>query len=301
MLSRRSRWLASLLFSLAALLAANSILGPFLTGTIEYRFSESLIYQGIGLDAVALVGAAPIAVAAALLVLRRHPAGPVVAFIPATFAAYMAPQYVVGPEYLTLAGNNEQFILLHLALLVLGVATILVAWRAVDRGWLPPASRRSDLRRSWVLWGVVAFIGGARWLPAIAELVAGDPTIPDYLENPTSFLLIGLLDLGLVVPAAVASAIALRKGVEWARTAAYAVIGWFALVPAAVAAMAVTMQVNGDPNASTGMTVVFAVAAVAFTAGAALLYAPLFRTRRARPFEQPDYAVELEVPERVNW
>lgn len=264
------------LFALGAGLAVNSLLGPFALEIIEYRFSETLVNQGIGLDAVAIFGAAPVAVAAGVLVLRGHPAGPVLAFVPATFAAYMAPQYVVGPEYLGLPGNNERFFPFHLAVFVVAVVTLVLAWRAVDRTRLLPATRSADRRRSLVLFGVAAFILLGRWLPGILDLVGGDPSNVDYLENPTSYLLIGILDLGLVVPAAVAGGIALLRGTEWARTAAYAVIGWFTLVPASVAAMAITMQVNGDPNADTAAVVIFGTAAVVFTLGAAVLYRPMF-------------------------
>ena len=89
-----------MLFVLAAGLVANSVLGPLLSETIRYRYSESLVIQGIGLDVMALLMAAPVALVAVILILRDQRAGPVLAFIPATFAAYMAPQYVVGPEYL---------------------------------------------------------------------------------------------------------------------------------------------------------------------------------------------------------
>lgn len=275
-ISPRRRWLAYGLIALALGLTANSVLGPLLVGAIRYRFSETLINQGIGLDAVALLGAVPVAVAAALLTLRGHLAGPVLALIPATFAAYMAPQYVVGPDYLGIAGNNEQFFLFHLGLFVLALGTIVLAWTETDRTRLRPATAGSDRRRSWVMFGVAAFILLGRWLPFLVELTQGDPTSPDYVENPTSFLLIGLLDLGLVVPAALTAGIGLRFHASWSRTAAYAVIGWFALVPAAVAAMAIAMVVNGDPAADTGTAAVFAVAAVVFTAGAAALYRPLF-------------------------
>ena len=98
--------------------------------------------------------------------------------------------------------------------------------------------------------------------------------------------MIGILDVGLVVPAAVAVGIGLRRGAPWAREAAYVVIGWFALVPAAVAAMAITMQVNGDPNATSGATVLFSVAAIVLTVGAVILYRLLFQT--APPPAQPD-------------
>lgn len=282
MQSSTNRWLERVLYVLAAGIAVNSLLGPLVTEVIEYRFSETLINQAIGLDVVALFGAVPVAVLAAFLVRRSHPAGPVLAFIPTTFAAYMAPQYVVGPEYLDLPGNNEQFFLFHLGLFVIAIVGLFLSWTSIDRDSLRPATRSSDLRRSWVMLGVVAFIGIGRWLPALVELTAGDPTIADFLENPTSYMLIGMLDLGLVVPAGIAAAIGLRSGARWARTAAYAVIGWFALVPAAVAAMAIVMQLNEDPFASTGLTTMFSVAAFVFIAGAVLLYRPMFRASSRR-------------------
>ncbi len=282
-----SRWLTRSSWVLALGLAANSILGPFVLDVIEYRYSESLVNQGIGLDAVALFAAAPLAIVAALLVARRHPAGPVVAFGPALFAAYMAPQYVVGPEYLTLPGNNERFFVFHLTIFVVAVATAVLAWRAIDPAALAPDNEQSDRRRSLVLFGVVAFIFGGRWLVGIVDLLGGEPTGVDYRENPTAYLLIGFLDLGVVVPAAVAAAVGLRRHRPWARTAAYAVIGWFALVPAAVAAMAIVMQVNDDPDATTGATVMFVVAAVVFTAAAAQLYRPVFGTVAGERDERP--------------
>lgn len=256
--------------------AANSVLGPLALEVIEYRFSPSLINQGIGLDAVALFAVFPVAMLAGLLMWRARHAGLVLAFVPATFAAYMLPQYVVGPEYLRIAGNNEQFFPFHLAMFVLSLGVMLFAWNAIEDERLRPHSRQSDRMRAMVLFAVGAFILFGRWLPALVELVQGAPSIVDFRENPTSFLLIGVLDLGIVLPASLVAGIGLLRGARWARKAAYAVIAWFALVPASVAAMAVTMQVNGDPNADTNTMWVFAVAAVAFTAGAAWLFRPLF-------------------------
>lgn len=279
--SSPSRLLSRLLIVLAVGLTANSLLGPLALGLIDYRYSESLINQGIGLDAVALFGAVPLAIAAAWFVWQRHPAGPVLAFIPATFTAYMAPQYIVGPEYLGLPGNNERFFLLHLALFVIAVLTTAAAWQAVDRTRLLPQSDVSDRRRSRVLIGLVVFIFAGRWLGGILDLIGGEPTTVDFQENPTAYLLIGLLDLGVIVPCALAAAIALRRQLPWARVAAYAVIGWIALVPAAVAAMAIVMQANDDPNVTASGTIVFVIAGVVFTIGAALLYVPMFTSADA--------------------
>lgn len=80
-------WLARLLVLIAVGLALNALLGPLVLDGIEYRYSDPLINQAIGLDAVALLGAAPAALIAAFLTAHLHPAGPVIAFIPATFAA----------------------------------------------------------------------------------------------------------------------------------------------------------------------------------------------------------------------
>ena len=273
-IERRARWLAGGLIALAIGLVTNAILGPLSLGAIEYQFSETLTNQGIGLDVIALAGAAPIAAAAAGLILRGHRAGPVLAFIPATFSAYMAPQYAIGPDYLGMPGNNEQFFLFHLARFVLGVVLVFAAWQQVDRSRLP-SSARADRLRSWVMFGVVAFIS-LRWIPGMIELTAGDPTLVDYVVGPTSYVLIGFLDLGMVVPAALAAGVALWLGAGWARTAAYGVIGWFALVPAAVAGMAIAMWVNDDPNATGSQAILMTVFAVVFTIGAALLYRPLF-------------------------
>ena len=263
----------------------NSLLGPLVGGTIRYRYSTSLINQGIGLDAIALFAAGPVAVLAGLLLLRGHRAGPVLAFIPATFAAYMAPQYIVGPEYLEIAGNNEQFFVFHLAMFVLAASVLFVAWAMVGRGELPSTTSVSNRRLGVVMLGVAGFIALGRWLPAIADVMSGRPSSVDYLENPTAFFLIGFLDLGLVVPAAVAAFVGLRLRTGWARQAAYAVIGWFTFVPAAVAAMAVVMWVRDDPNITDTTAMVFVVAAAAFTIGAALLYRPLFTAQAEIPNE----------------
>ena len=123
----------------------------------------------------------------------------------------MFPQYVVGPDYLGLEGNNEQFFLFHLALFILSVVLVFGAWQEVDRHGLAPASPTSGRRRSLILFGLAAFIAVGRWLPAVADVTDGAPFGADFVENPTSFLLIGILDLGLVAPAALAAGIALRR------------------------------------------------------------------------------------------
>ncbi|HET7724461.1 MAG TPA: hypothetical protein VFK68_07465, partial [Propionibacteriaceae bacterium] len=274
------RWLAPATAALGLALAANSLLGPLATGVVVYHYGASMTYQGIGLDAVALVLVTPLALVAALLTSRGHRAGPVLTLGPAGFAAYMAPQYVLGPDYLGLAGNNQRAVPFHLALFVLAVAVLLGAWQA--QGTHAPGTARSDRVLRWVLVGVAVFIGFGRWLPSLADAMRDHPTSGSYLDNPTAFWLVAFLDLGVVVPAAIASAVGLWRGSPWARTAAWAVVGWFSLVPASVAAMAITMQARHDPLATTGNTVVMTAVGLVLTLAAAVLYVVVLRRPRTR-------------------
>lgn len=280
MLRTRKRALVAALALLAVGLGSNALLGPLAAGVIDYHYGESMTNQGIALDAVALVLVAPVALFAAWLVHRERLAGPVLAFLPGTFAAYMAPQYVIGPDYLGLPGNNEQFFLLHLLLFVLGIAVLLLTWQQVDRMHLLPDSRGSDRRRTWVLLGAAGFIV-LRWLPLLPGLVAGDLSDPAFLDNPTAFLLIAMLDLAIVVPATLTAAFGLWTNAVWGRSATYAMIGFYAVVPLSVAAMAVTMLVNGDPLASRAAALGLVVVAIVSTIGAVVLYHPLGIEREA--------------------
>ena len=103
-------WLGAALLALAAGVAALSLLGPLVSGVIDYRITDLILSQLIGLDAVSLVLVAPLAALAGVLTLRGHALGPVLALGPAAYVAYMVPQYVLGPDYLNQTGNNEQFL-----------------------------------------------------------------------------------------------------------------------------------------------------------------------------------------------
>jgi hypothetical protein len=74
--------------------------------------------------------------------------------------------------------------------------------------------------------------------------------------------------------------VGLARDWPWAHKAKYAVVGWFALLGSAVAAMAITMQLTGAPGASIGLVVGFGVIALAGLALAWALYRPLLTTSR---------------------
>jgi uncharacterized protein involved in response to NO len=87
--------------------------------------------------------------------------------------------------------------------------------------------------------------------------------------------LIVLLDLGVYVPLAVISGLGLIRARPWASLLHQGLVGWFLLVTVAVAAMAATMNLNDDPNASMAQLVLFIVVGVVVTAYAAAVFRPL--------------------------
>lgn len=275
---RSSMVLGALLALLAAGIAAAGLLGPLVAGTLAYRTSDTTLNQIIGGDLAGLVVVAPTALAAAVLVLRGHRAGPVLALAPALWAVYMYLQLIVGQEYLQLPGNNERFFPLLLALFVLGEVIAVLAWRTIDTTVLPAASPRLERSAGIVLLVLAAFLVVGLHLPTLLDALRDEPSALEYTSSPTAFWIVKVMDLGIIVPAAAAIGVGLWRHAPWARKPALALFGTYALLSAAVAGMAVVMFVNDDPDGTLANVVAFTGFMVAIGALTVSLLRPLFRT-----------------------
>lgn len=262
---------------LGSALAVNTLLGPAATDTIRYPFSETLRNQTIGLEAVSLLLVAPMCIAAGILSRRGHPAGPVLAMGPTAYAAYMFVQYIIGPGYLT----YPRVLPFHLGLFILSVVIGVKAWTIVDEDLLPAMSPSLARRRSKIVVALGVFVV-LRYLPALVGAWTNEPIDRAFTREPAMFWSILALDLGLVVPSAVAVALNLYRSRSPSK-GLYALVGWFALVPPSVSAMAVVMLANDDPSASVGQVLVFCAATVAFWVFAFGLFRPvIFHTAGPR-------------------
>jgi hypothetical protein len=265
------------LVAIAAGLAVVALLGPLITGAVDYRVSTTVRHQTLGLDAVSLCVVAPLALAAAALVRRGHAAGPALALPIGLYTAYMLLQYVLGPDYLTRPGNDERLFPLLVALFAAGWLVALAAWRALDPSAIPRSAHRERLAGQGIL-PPLAFLAFVRYVPALMDALSGRPRDAGYLAGPHFFWAIALLDLGVFLPLTVVTCRGLSRGRDWAPKALLAVAGWFGLVGPAVAAMAAAMQVAGDPSASTGATVTMTLLGAAFLAFALWVFQPLARS-----------------------
>lgn len=276
----RTLALVSTLVAIAVGLAVVALLGPLVGGPIEYHVSETLRNQTVGLDAVSLLVVAPLALTCAELTRRRHAGGPVVALGVGAYTSYMFAQYIVGPEYLSRPGDNQRLFPLFLALFALGWITALLAWQALEPQRLASSPRRQRALGRVVL-PLLAFLAFSRYVPAVADAMSGAPRDAGYRAGPAFFWAIAMLDLGVFLPATIATCIGLVHGRGWALKAMYLVIGWFALVGPAVAAMAISMYVNDDPTASAADAVFMTLMGLAFAALAVAVYRPVFGARHA--------------------
>ena len=277
--ARRGRPLELGLVVIAFGLAAVALLGPLGTGVIEYRVTETLRNQLIGLDAVSLFLVAPLALVAARLVSRQRRLGPVLALGIGAYTSYMFLQYILGPDYGRITGNNQRLFPLCALLFAAGWLVALTAWRTVDTEGL--RSRHRDRLSGRVVLPLLALLAFARYVPSLADWMSTRPTDTGYLAGPAFAWTIATLDLGIFLPVTVLTCIGLIRGTAWARKALYLVIGWFGLVGPAVAAMAIAMYANNDPNASGGNTGFMTALGLAFAALAWTMFRPLLRDRES--------------------
>jgi hypothetical protein len=103
-----------------------------------------------------------------------------------------------------------------------------------------------------------------RYSGAVVGAFTGAHLEGEFADERTFFWSIFLLDLGIVVPCTVAAGLALVRGAAVGQRALYAVVGWFALVPPSVAAMAVVMWARNDPHASVPTALMLSVVSLAF-------------------------------------
>jgi hypothetical protein len=274
-----SRLLGTLLIILGAGTAAAALLGPLVTGVIEYHVSEGARDQVMGGDVAVLALVAPTSVAAGLLVMRRNRAGVALALGPSVYALYMYTQLALGNDVARYSGNSERFFPLFLALILLaGTVTVqaLERLRSID---LPTLDRSISRRLGVFLLVVSLFLVFGLHVPGLSHVFTDTPPGAEYLADPVVFWTVKVMDLGFVVPFLVWTGVSLLLHRPEAKLLGYAGVGWSALLGSSIAGMAIVMQLEGDPAASTANTVVFVTFAVLAIAFAIVTYRSLLDGR----------------------
>jgi hypothetical protein len=274
--NHRAEGAASILLGVG--IAANAILGPLVLGIIRIRESANMENQLLGGELTSLFVATPMAVIAGVLWWRGHALAPFVAMGPSGFGLYTYVQFVLVPDYSRYAGNNERYFPLYVVLVLLSWVLLWRAWRQLSVSSISAPGRRLAIATGTAIVTVNAAFALA-WTASIAAQVNGPPTV-DYVEHPTAFWLIRLMDLGFVIPIGLVTGIRLlRSSINTAPTAS-AFVGVELLLACAVAGMAIRMSIRGDPGVTPILLVVSTGAAVAFIVLYVLLLRSAVRVRR---------------------
>ena len=252
---------AAAVLALAALLLTNALLGPIGVGLLDYPLPTSLFNQLVGLELVTVILVVPTLAAAAALAHCGHPAAPLLGIGACGYAAYMFAQYVVGPA----RTSYSPAVLIQLVVFSAATALSVWSWSLARRTAWPRTEAHQRRRWGLLLVGLASFVL-LRYLPLFVGS-AKDSAIPrEFAEAPAFFWSIVLLDLGVgrtddrrcrdrccarLTPSR------FRPRSPW--------VGWFALVPPSVAAMAAVMVVRDDPYASVPTLVLLAVTSVITT------------------------------------
>ncbi len=271
------------MLALATGVAVLSILGPLGVGVLEYHIAEDVANQVIGGDAAALALVVPVSVLAGILAWRGHGSGAVLALAPTAFAVYLYTQLAIGGDFASRPGNSERFFLLFLLVFLLAATGLVLAWRQASSVRLPdltPGARRAV---TTILLAVAFFLVVGLHLRGVASLTGGPPYGVEYTQSPAVFLIVKWMDLGLVVPVSLLTALGVWRRTAWSGLLAVAVIGWGALLGGAVAAMGVVMVLNDDPAASIPLAVGFVIVAGVFLALAGWLLTAVIREDNHRP------------------
>lgn len=252
---KTDRWLAWSLLLLAIGIAVNSIIGPFVSGIVTYPYSDSVRNMTIGLDAVSLIFVVPITVLVAGYVYRGQQIGYIAAISPSAYAMYTFFQLIIGPQYI----EYSPVVILHLALFILSGFTLVNAWQRIQVKDLPHFNPRRKKIYAIVLF-LLAIFTSLNYIASIPQIFKGGTIPATYVEDPTVYWSIFLLDLGFVLPITIAVSVGLLKNRGFAQKAVYGMVGWYTLVVASVAGMFVAMFLNGDSNVSA--EIVFALLSV---------------------------------------
>jgi hypothetical protein len=270
----------ALLF-LAFALAANVILGPLGLGVIQWRVSPIGLNQTLGIDGALFVLGVPLTLAAAWLWWTGHRLAPPLALGTSLCALYYGVAETIGPDYIRYAGNNERFFLLFLALIILSWTIAFRAWTALDPA--PPAPPVWLGRGLAVVVALGGLAIGLAWLAQLIGIALTGVVTEAYLDAPSAFWIVRIVDLGFLVPVCLATAVGLWQRHPTAIKAAYGLTAFLTLQATAVLAMAGVMAWRHDPTATPELALVLIPISLSLATLSACLLASYSRNSQTAP------------------
>ena len=270
----------------AVVLLVLALAGPLGTGALQYRSSQSAIWQVEGNDITNLVFMVPILlIGGALTLARRESAKYFLILAPITLM-YYGLSVGIGQEWgnPAITGNVEHYFWLFL-ILIIGGLVLLVSSLSMFTERDTPQFRTKSLRLFVGLTALFLVLFAGMWIAQTAQVIdTGNLADGSYAAAPTSFWVIRFLDLGVTIPVGFMALFLLLYKPQKAYRLVLLFFGFFVTTSTAVNAMGFTMLAHNDPAAQSmgaGMGVFVVLGVLSYC----LLYYMVkdkLRTRRSR-------------------
>jgi hypothetical protein len=254
----------------AAIVAAVAVLGPLGLGAIQYRTSQSGIWQTAGIDAVNLILIVPLLlIGGTLLILRRDSAKYFLIMTPVTLFS-LAFEAGVGEEWSLYSGNSERFAWLFIVEIIVALVLLVGSLPLFSKQDVPRFGRRSlKVYVGFVTLLLVLF--AAMWMQELIQVsTAGNTTSGSYASSPVAFWMVRFMDLGISIPLGFLGMYLLLTRPERAYSLVLLFFGFFVTMGTAVTAMGIVMVINHDPQAQAGSLAIFPLLTIMAWSG--LLY-----------------------------
>jgi hypothetical protein len=256
-------------FACAAVLIAVAVLGPLGTDTIQYRTSQSGVWQLMGQDFANLVLIMPaLVLGGALHLLRRDSAKYFLILAPITLM-YAGLSIGIGQEWgsAEYEGNIEQYSWLFLVLVVGGLLLLVATLSMFRRDDVPDFEPRR-LRAYVAIMSVFLLLFAFMWLSELMEVISSGAAASEaYESTPTLWWTIRYFDLGITIPLGFISLYLLMRRPEVSYPVVLLAFGFFVTTGTAVNSMGWIMYLNDDPELQPAALVIFAVLAALSYAG----------------------------------
>lgn len=232
----------------AATLVLIAFLGPNGQEIIQYRTSQSCIWQIAGQDLANLVLIAPILLTGGTLCLVRRAGSKYLLILTPITLMYTGLSIGIGQEWSNSAysGNIENYWWLF-GILVIGGLILLLGSLSMFSEADAPDFKPEGLRIYVGLMTVFFLLFAVMWISQIQQVTnTGDLPDGSYKAAPTAFWAIRYLDLGISIPLGFLALFMMLSKPKKAYSILLLFFGFFITIGTAVDMMAIVQVLNGD-------------------------------------------------------
>ncbi len=263
---------------------AIAALGPLGTGAIEYRTSQSGVWQLEGQDVANLAVVTPaLLIGSVLHLLRRDGSKYFLTLTPITLM-YAGLSIGIGqewgnPEY---SGNIEEYSWLFM-IIVIGGLVMLVATLSMFSKEDCPDFKPGGLRIYVAIMSVFLLLFAMMWISELVEVIStGSTSSGSYEATPTVWWVVRYFDLGITIPLGFIALFLLLKRPESAYSIVLLAFGFFVTTGTAVNSMGWIMFINDDPELQAPALLIFMALALLSYVGYLYLIKDKLRLLRTR-------------------